>query len=62
MHATALDDDGADGTTGYQTGEEHDLRSFKKVLLGAVTAMVLVAVLAVGSGIGSHAGAGSIGS
>ena len=49
MHATALDDDGADGTTGYQTGEEHDLRSFKKVLLGAVTAMVVVAVLAVGS-------------
>ena len=49
MHATALDDGGADGTTGYQTGEEHDLRSFKKVLLGAVTAMVLVAVLAVGS-------------
>ena len=43
MHATALDDDGADGTTGYKTGEEHDLRSFKKVLLGAVAAMVLVA-------------------
>ena len=49
MHATASDDDGADGTTGFQTGEEHDLRSFKKMLLGAVTAMVVVAVLAVGS-------------
>ena len=38
---------GADGTTEFQNGEEHDLSSFKKMLLGAVTAMVLVAGVAV---------------
>jgi hypothetical protein len=43
VHATALDEGGADGTTGYQNGEEHDLRSFKKMLLGAVTIMAIVA-------------------
>jgi len=42
VHATALDD-GADGTTGYQNGEEHDLRSFKKMLLGAAVSMAIVA-------------------
>jgi hypothetical protein len=45
VHATASE--GADGTTGFQSGEEHDLRSFKKMLLGAVTTMVLAAGLAV---------------
>jgi hypothetical protein len=43
VHATALDEGGADGTTGYQNGEEHDLRSFKKMLLGAVVSMAIVA-------------------
>ncbi len=49
MHATASVERGADGTTGIHTGEEHDLSVFKRMLLGAVTAMVVVAVLAVGS-------------
>ena len=39
VHATASGC-GADGTTEFQYGEEHDLRSLKKMLLGAVTAMV----------------------
>ena len=46
MHATALDGD-ADGTTEFQYGEEHDLSRFKKMLLGAVTAMVLATGVAV---------------
>ena len=49
MHATASVESGADGTTGIHTGEEHDLSVLKRMLLGAVTAMVVVAVLAVGS-------------
>jgi hypothetical protein len=46
VHATAPDDD-ADGTTEVQTGEEHDLSRFKKMLLGAVATMVLAAGVAV---------------
>ncbi len=46
MHATASDV-GADGTTEFQFGEEHDLSRFKKMLLGAVTAMVLATGVAV---------------
>lgn len=46
MHATASDGD-ADGTTEFQIGEEHDLSRFKKMLLGAVTAMVLATGVAV---------------
>ena len=38
---------GADGTAGFQTGEEHDLRSLKKMLLGSVAAMAIVAGVAV---------------
>ena len=37
---------GADGTTEFQTGEEHDLRSLKKMLLGAVASMAIVAGVA----------------
>jgi len=46
VHATASEL-GADGTTGFQSGEEHDLRSFKKMLLGAVATMAVVAGVAV---------------
>jgi hypothetical protein len=46
VYATASDD-GADGTAEFQNGEEHDLRSLKRMLLGAVTAMVLAAGIAV---------------
>ncbi|MDX6563009.1 MAG: hypothetical protein QOD65_2823, partial [Gaiellales bacterium] len=46
MHATASEGD-ADGTAEFQNGEEHDLRSFKKMLLGAVTTMVIAAGVAV---------------
>jgi hypothetical protein len=46
VHATASEG-GADGTTEFRTGEEHDLRSFKKMLLGAVAAMVLATGVAV---------------
>jgi hypothetical protein len=41
VHATASE--GADGTTGFQTGEEHDLRSFKKMLFAAVVTMAIAA-------------------
>ena len=46
MHATASDR-GADGTTEFHIGEERDLRSLKKMLLGAMAAMALVAVAGV---------------
>ena len=46
MHATASER-GADGTTGFQSGEEHDLRSLKRMLLGAVATMAIVAGVAV---------------
>ena len=59
MHATASDDGGADGTTGYPNGEEHDLRSLKKMLLGAVAAMAIVAVSGSESGIRIGSGGAS---
>ncbi len=45
MHATASEC-GADGTAEFQNGEEHDLRSFRKMLLGCGGRMVLVAGVA----------------
>ena len=42
MHATASGW-GADGTTEFHTGEERDLRSLKKMLLGAVAFELFVA-------------------
>jgi hypothetical protein len=45
-HATASECD-ADGSAEFQSGEERDLRSLKKMLLGAMTAMVLAAAVAV---------------
>ena len=46
VHATASGC-GADGTAEFRSGEERDLRSLKRMLLGAVTAMVLAAGVAV---------------
>ena len=45
MHAAAPGE-GADGTTEFQHGEEHDLSFFKKMLLAAVAGMVLAIGLA----------------
>jgi hypothetical protein len=45
VHATASEY-GADGTAEFQIGEEHDLRSFKKMLLGMVACMAIVAGVA----------------
>ena len=60
MHATASEA-GADGTTGFHTGEEHDLRSLKKMLLGCGGRIGLRSRSGSGYGIGDHAAAASAG-